>query len=72
MPLVSGARQQTSAGTTLTRVSPNKPPMRRRTFYCSDELWDEVMEIAAEEGENVADIIRDGLERYRRKKRKRK
>lgn len=51
-------------GTTLRRVSPNKPPMRRHSFYCPDKLWDAALDVAADNEENIADVLRDALERY--------
>lgn len=63
MTQVSGAARP-APGTTLRRVSPNKPPMRRRTFYCPDKLWDAALDVAADNEENIADVLRAGLERY--------
>lgn len=36
-----------------------------RTFRAPDELWTEVQELAAENGEPVSEILRRALEAYR-------
>jgi hypothetical protein len=50
------------------RRGQNKPRMRQHSFYCSDDLWTEVLAQAAANRENVADVIRDALERYVKRK----
>jgi len=35
-----------------------------RTVRIDDELWDEAREIAKENGDNLSDIIRNGLRAY--------
>ena len=56
--------------TTLRTVSPNKPPMRKRTFYASDKLWDAAKDAAAENKENIGEVIREALERYAKRGKK--
>lgn len=52
---------------TLGRV-PNKPAMVMRSIRVPLKLWTDAMAKAADEQENLSDVIRDALERYVRRK----
>ena len=41
-----------------------KPPMIKRTYYVPKTLYELAMEKAAENEENLSDVIREALERY--------
>ena len=46
----------------------NKPSMILKTFRVPADLWQRVIDKAAERQENVSDVIRRALERYANKK----
>lgn len=45
-------------------MSPNKPVMILKSFRVPAKLWDEAMKVAAQNEENLADVLRDALEKY--------
>lgn len=51
---------------------PNKPRTPLRSFRIPDELYFETQEAAAEKGETLSDVVREGLERYMKAARRRK
>jgi len=50
---------------------PNTSGTPRRTVRVSDALWYEAAGYAAEEGKDMSTIVREALERYVRRRRKR-
>lgn len=51
-------------GTTLRRVSPNKPKTPLRSFRIPQDLYEAAQEKAGERDETVTDVVRAALERY--------
>lgn len=49
-------------------VSPNKPKTPLHSFRVTDELWNAAKEKARAEGTTIADVLRDALEKYLKKK----
>lgn len=49
-------------------VSPNKPKTPLHSFRVADELWNAAKEKARAEGTTIADVLRDALEKYLKKK----
>lgn len=52
----------------VTPVSPNKPKTPLHSFRVADELWNAAKEKARAEGTTIADVLRDALEKYLKKK----
>lgn len=48
---------------TLSRV-PNKPKTPLHSFRVETELWDKARDLARENGETIADVLRRALEAY--------
>jgi len=44
--------------------------MRRTTIFADDDLLDEMKSLAAEENRSVAEIVREAMEEYLKRKRK--
>jgi predicted DNA-binding protein len=49
---------------------PNKPKTKGKSVRVPDELWQEAMELARENGETNSDIVREALQEYVEKHRK--
>ena len=51
---------------TLGRV-PNQPKTPLHSFRVEDKLWNAARDLARENGETIADVLRAALERYVKK-----
>jgi metal-responsive CopG/Arc/MetJ family transcriptional regulator len=45
--------------------------MKRTTIFASDDLLNEIKSVSAEENRSVADVVREAMEEYVKRKRKR-